>query len=367
MDDSVNSRTDDGDSPLIQLFRSSGRTRIVEAFLGKRGTELTAAEVAKLAGVDQSTVSRNIDSLIDVGFIERKEMPSGVFYQADVDNPTVRALLETRRALLGVLAENEELVETEGDQDPATEAYVDRIGLVRLFKSPSRVKMIEAFLQAQDKELIGAEVADLAGINRSTVSRNIDGLLDLKIVNQIRRVGGLKLYHLNEGCPLVDALRRTQENLSSYSSSNTSFPRRTRPIENIALNETKNNLNVEELAEDIFKELVNESLDEAGIGVLKPAEFKKMMEEIDDEYGGGNTMQIDEVIEEQSKKIRDDKENGIEHAIESSGESLEAIEEGIKTSFTNVFAYIYDSFDEGEAKEVLLPDDPDDQDSKPAA
>ncbi len=206
MDESPGSTRNDEDGPLARLFGSPGRIRIVEAFLGKRGIELTAAEVAELAGVDRSTVSRNIDALVDAGLVDRKQAESGELYRADVDDPAIEALLGVRRALLGVLAENPELVEREDDQDPATGAYVDRAGLVRLFGSPGRTKMIAAFLEAEGEELTGAEVADRAGIDRSTVSRNVDELIELGLVELTRHVGNVKLYRLDDSSPLVEAL-----------------------------------------------------------------------------------------------------------------------------------------------------------------
>lgn len=215
MVESVDSSTNRGVDPLVQLFGSSGRTRIVEAFLGKRGTELTAAEVGKLAGVDRSTVSRNVDALVDVGLLERRETPSGVLYRADADDPAVQTLLDVRRASFGALADNPGLVEREAADDPATEAYVDRAGLVRLFGSPGRTKMIEAFLTRREAELTGSEVAELAGVDRSTVSRNVDALVDLGLVDRTRRVGNAKLYRLDASHPLGEALADARRALLS--------------------------------------------------------------------------------------------------------------------------------------------------------
>lgn len=211
MDESLGSQADEG--PLVQLFGSSGRTRIVEAFLGKRGTELTASEIAKLAGVDRSTVSRNVDELVDVGLVQRRETQSGVLYRVANDDPVVQALSDVRRELFGGLAENPELVEREPDDDPDTEAYVDRAGLVRLFGSPGRTKMIAGFLEAEGEELTGAEVARLAGIDRSTVSRNVDELVELGVIERTRRVGESELYRFADDRPIGDALLRTREEL----------------------------------------------------------------------------------------------------------------------------------------------------------
>lgn len=213
MDESADARPYVAGSPLVRLLGSPGRTRIVEAVLGKRGTELTAAEVAKLAGVDRSTVSRNVDSLVETGLVERRETPAGVVYRADVDDPAVRALSDARRALFAALAENPELAKREPDRDPATEAYVDQAGLVRLFGAPGRTKMIAALLGKRGAELTGAEVADLAGIDRSTVGRNVEELQALGIVEQTREVGSAKLYRLVADHPVVVALQTARREL----------------------------------------------------------------------------------------------------------------------------------------------------------
>lgn len=213
MSNSPDSKPVDGDRPLVEMFGSSGRTRVVEAFLGKRGTELTAGEVSKLAGVDRSTVSRNVDALVDAGFVERRETPSDVLYRADVDDPAVRALLGVRRAVFGALVENPEIVERDSERDPATGAYVDRAGLMRLLGTPGRTKMMEAFLRAEGEELTGTEIANLAGIDPSTVSRNVDEFLALGMVEQTRQVGTAKLYRLVADHPVVESLRRARDEL----------------------------------------------------------------------------------------------------------------------------------------------------------
>lgn len=203
-------------SPLVRLFGSPGRTKIVEAFLGKRGAELTAAEVAELAGVDRSTVSRHVDALVKVGLVEQRESPSGALYRIDADDPAVEALGDARRALLGAVADSDRSGSEGPDRDRSSEAYVERTGLVRLFGSPGQAKMVEVFLGKRGAELTGAEVADLAGIDRSTVSRNIDALVDFGLVEETRQVSNSTLYRLDIDQRVSKALWKARRELLSH-------------------------------------------------------------------------------------------------------------------------------------------------------
>ena len=216
MDESADATPYVAGSSLVRLFGSPGRTRIVEAFLSKRGAELTGAEVAKLAGVDRSTVSRNIDVLIELGLVERRESSSADLYRIDADNSVVRALADARRALLGAISEVEPTDdESESDEGTEPEAYVDRSGLVRLLGTPGRTKMMAVFLGTREAELTGAEIAKFAGIDKSTVSRNIDVLVQLGIIEEARTVGNSVLYRLDSDSEVSKALGKAQQELLS--------------------------------------------------------------------------------------------------------------------------------------------------------
>jgi len=60
------------DTPLVDLFGESARTRILAAVVGNRQRELNVSELARQAGVARPTVYDHLDDLIDIGAIEER-------------------------------------------------------------------------------------------------------------------------------------------------------------------------------------------------------------------------------------------------------------------------------------------------------
>lgn len=60
------------DTPLLNLFGDSARTRILAAAVGNRQRELNVSELAREAGVARPTVYDHIDELEAIGAIERR-------------------------------------------------------------------------------------------------------------------------------------------------------------------------------------------------------------------------------------------------------------------------------------------------------
>lgn len=89
-------------SIFVRVLGSPSRTKIIDVFLGKHYTELSAAQIADLAGIDVSTFHRNVDVLLDIGVVEETRTVSGAqLYQLDTDHPVSKALGKTRWELLG--------------------------------------------------------------------------------------------------------------------------------------------------------------------------------------------------------------------------------------------------------------------------
>ena len=59
-------------TPLVDLFGESARTRILAAVVGNRQRELNVSELARQAGVARPTVYDHLDDLIDIGAIEER-------------------------------------------------------------------------------------------------------------------------------------------------------------------------------------------------------------------------------------------------------------------------------------------------------
>lgn len=89
------------ESTLVRLLGTPGKVRIIDVFLGKHYVELSAAQVADLAGIDVSTFHRNVDVLVDLGIVEETRTVGGTqLFSLDTDHPVSKALGRARSELL---------------------------------------------------------------------------------------------------------------------------------------------------------------------------------------------------------------------------------------------------------------------------
>jgi DNA-binding IclR family transcriptional regulator len=103
-------------SALVALLGSPGKVKLLDVFLGKHYEELSAAQVADLAGIDVSTFHRNVDPFLDVGVVEETRTVGGTqLYRLDTDHPVSKAFGRAQSALL----EYAEAIdrETDGEQE----------------------------------------------------------------------------------------------------------------------------------------------------------------------------------------------------------------------------------------------------------
>lgn len=100
-------------------------------------------------------------------------------------------------------------------QTPGHEIDAGDSLLVRLFGRPSRVKIIEALLTRYTAKLTATQIAEVAGIDKSTFHRNKDLLLELEIIER-SDIGGNTVFTLNENSPLVQALGQLHTEISLY-------------------------------------------------------------------------------------------------------------------------------------------------------
>ncbi|WP_128477937.1 winged helix-turn-helix domain-containing protein [Halorussus pelagicus] len=88
-------------SPFVRLLGTQGRVRILDVFLRKHYKELTAAEVADLAGVSPSTFHRNINELKDLSVVRETEPVAGTTrYKLNEDSPIAQTLGRAQSELL---------------------------------------------------------------------------------------------------------------------------------------------------------------------------------------------------------------------------------------------------------------------------
>ncbi|QLC34043.1 hypothetical protein EFA46_007445 [Halarchaeum sp. CBA1220] len=89
------------DSPLVRVLGHEGRAKILDVFLGKHYTELTAADVTRLSGIARSTFTRNVEELLELDLIEETGKYDGSqHYKLNKDNPVTKILADTQHKLL---------------------------------------------------------------------------------------------------------------------------------------------------------------------------------------------------------------------------------------------------------------------------
>lgn len=96
-------------------------------------------------------------------------------------------------------------------------SYAQTSPFVRLLKTEGRVKIIDVFLGKHYKELTTQQIADLADIDRSTVTRNLSVLEETGLIKQSGKTGNAPQYRLNRENEVAKALGKAQAELFSHS------------------------------------------------------------------------------------------------------------------------------------------------------
>jgi predicted ArsR family transcriptional regulator len=82
------------------------------------------------------------------------------------------------------------------------EIYAEGHALTELFGESAKTKTIAALLSEVDVNV--TDIADLAGLHRTTVYDHIDDLEALGVVEQIRTVSGSPLYQINRDSDVAE-------------------------------------------------------------------------------------------------------------------------------------------------------------------
>jgi len=71
---------------------------------------------------------------------------------------------------------------------------------------PARTRLLSVFVDEREYDLTVTELADQAGVARSTVYDHLDDLLDLGVIEETRETGGSTRYQLNEDSEIAEEL-----------------------------------------------------------------------------------------------------------------------------------------------------------------
>lgn len=85
--------------------------------------------------------------------------------------------------------------------------------LTALLGKRARVKVLAALLDEDTHDLNAAQIAESAGIHRTTVYEHLDQLEDLGVVVQTREISGSKMYRINRDNRFVQTLVQLKQDL----------------------------------------------------------------------------------------------------------------------------------------------------------
>lgn len=95
-------------------------------------------------------------------------------------------------------------------QATETEAYSNDTPLTHVFGDSARVKILAAMLSERDHDLNVTDIANMAGVVRSTVYDHLDELQEMHLIVKTREVSGAPMYQINNDNPIVERIREIE-------------------------------------------------------------------------------------------------------------------------------------------------------------
>lgn len=87
-----------------------------------------------------------------------------------------------------------------------SEAFADNAPLMNLFGTPARTRILSVFVDEKEYDLNVSEIAEQAGVARSTVYNHLDELEALGVIEETRETGNSRRYQLNTDSPISERL-----------------------------------------------------------------------------------------------------------------------------------------------------------------
>jgi Fic family protein len=86
---------------FVDVLGDSAKARILATFLGSHNDDLNISDIARISGVNRSTVYRNIDDLLKYGLVEQsRTVGNSKMYRLNKDNEAAQKLAAFEWALL---------------------------------------------------------------------------------------------------------------------------------------------------------------------------------------------------------------------------------------------------------------------------
>jgi DNA-binding transcriptional ArsR family regulator len=98
------------DAPLMALFGSPARTKLVSVFVAEQGRDLTVSEISRQADVSRTTVYDHLDELLELGVIKESRATNdghSTLYQLNDDSDIAELCYQLEGITLRKLLEND--------------------------------------------------------------------------------------------------------------------------------------------------------------------------------------------------------------------------------------------------------------------
>jgi predicted ArsR family transcriptional regulator len=93
------------------------------------------------------------------------------------------------------------------------ETYAEGSALTELFGPSAKTKIIAALLSENDVDVNVTDLADLAGLHRTTVHDHIGDLEELGVVQRTRTVSGSPMYKINRDSEVAERIAQLEWDL----------------------------------------------------------------------------------------------------------------------------------------------------------
>lgn len=92
-------------------------------------------------------------------------------------------------------------------------SYPERALITQVLGKSAKTKIVAVLLKESHRDLSPSEIAEYAGVHRSTAYEPIEELEEWGIITQTREVGGSKLYKLNKDNEVAARLKQVEQAL----------------------------------------------------------------------------------------------------------------------------------------------------------
>lgn len=204
--------TDAAVQRFVQLLDKQGLVHLLDVFLTYETFPQTQASLEEFTDLNQSTVSRRVNELADLGIVEKVGGGSPQQFRLNMEYPAAPELLDVHTQLHNHAQEiqNESEAFGSGEGGPR-----EGSPFVELFRYPTNVSLLAAFLRYPEERLRIGDIHNISGVDYQTADNNLDMLARVRVVREIESpVRDTSSYTLNNDHPakggfeeMIEALR----------------------------------------------------------------------------------------------------------------------------------------------------------------